>query len=156
MSSLLTLNTEDVRMTDEVRTTVSITVNGRSFEAKPGELLIEAAERAGDYIPRFCYHPRMEPVGICRMCLVEVDGPRGATLQPACYLKVTDGMSVVTDSEKVKKAQDGVLEFLLANHPLDFRGSEYQPRLFYRHSRAGRLGRVAAAGAARKMQGGCE
>ena len=119
MNSLLTLNTEDVRMTDEVRTTVSITVNGRSFEAKPGELLIEAAERAGDYIPRFCYHPRMEPVGICRMCLVEVDGPRGATLQPACYLKVTDGMSVVTDSEKVKKAQDGVLEFLLANHPLD-------------------------------------
>ncbi|MEI8269586.1 MAG: NADH-quinone oxidoreductase subunit NuoG, partial [Acidimicrobiaceae bacterium] len=106
-------------MTDEVRTTVSITVNGRSFEARAGELLIEAAERAGDYIPRFCYHPRMEPVGICRMCLVEVDGPRGATLQPACYLKVTDGMSVVTSSEKVKKAQDGVLEFLLANHPLD-------------------------------------
>ena len=119
MNSLPTLNTEDVRMTDEVRTTVSITVNGRSFEAKPGELLIEAAERAGDYIPRFCYHPRMEPVGVCRMCLVEVDGPRGATLQPACYLKVSDGMNVITDSEKVKKAQDGVLEFLLANHPLD-------------------------------------
>jgi NADH-quinone oxidoreductase subunit G len=61
----------------------------------------------------------MEPVGFCRMCLVEVDGPRGATLQPACYIKVSDGMSVVTDSDKVKKAQDGVLEFLLANHPLD-------------------------------------
>jgi NADH-quinone oxidoreductase subunit G len=53
------------------------------------------------------------------MCLVEVDSPRGATLQPACYIKVSDGMSVVTDSDKVKKAQDGVLEFLLANHPLD-------------------------------------
>ena len=53
------------------------------------------------------------------MCLVEVDGPRGATLQPACYIKVNDGMNVTTDSEKVKKAQDGVLEFLLANHPLD-------------------------------------
>jgi NADH-quinone oxidoreductase subunit G len=53
------------------------------------------------------------------MCLVEVDGPRGATLQPACFLRVNDGMSVVTDSEKVKKAQDGVLEFLLLNHPLD-------------------------------------
>lgn len=79
MSSLLTLNTEDVRMTDEVRTTVSITVNGRSFEARAGELLIEAAERAGDYIPRFCYHPRMEPVGICRMCLVEVDGPQATS-----------------------------------------------------------------------------
>jgi NADH-quinone oxidoreductase subunit G len=106
-------------MTDATRATVSITVNGRSFDASPGELLIEAAERAGTYIPRFCYHPRMEPVGVCRMCLVEVDGPRGATLQPACYLKVNEGMNVTTDSEKVKKAQDGVLEFLLANHPLD-------------------------------------
>jgi NADH-quinone oxidoreductase subunit G len=106
-------------MTDVIRTTVTITVNGRSIEAQPGELLIEVAERAGTYVPRFCYHPRMEPVGVCRMCLVEVDGPRGATLQPACYLKVNDGMNVVTDSEKVKKAQDGVIEFLLANHPLD-------------------------------------
>ncbi len=105
-------------MTD-VKSTVTISVNGRSVEAAPGELLIEAAERAGNYIPRFCYHPRMEPVGMCRMCLVEVDGPRGPTLQPACYIKVNDGMNVVTDSEKVKKAQDGVLEFLLANHPLD-------------------------------------
>ncbi len=106
-------------MTEVIRTKVTITVDGRSVEASPGELLIEAAERAGSYVPRFCYHPRMEAVGMCRMCLVEVDGPRGATLQPACYLKVSDGMSVTTDSEKVKKAQDGVLEFLLANHPLD-------------------------------------
>jgi NADH-quinone oxidoreductase subunit G len=103
----------------DVKTTVTISVNGRSVEAAPGELLIEVAERAGTYVPRFCYHPRMEPVGYCRMCLVEVDGPRGATLQPACYIKVNEGMSVVTDSDKVKKAQDGVLEFLLANHPLD-------------------------------------
>ena len=106
-------------MTDVTRTSVNITVDGHSVEASPGELLIEAAERAGSYIPRFCYHPRREPVGVCRMCLVEVDGPRGATLQPACYLKVSEGMSVTTDSDKVKKAQDGVLEFLLANHPLD-------------------------------------
>ena len=106
-------------MTDAARTTVNITVNGIAVEAKPGEILIEAAERAGTYVPRFCYHPRMEPVGMCRMCLVEVDGPRGATLQPACYLRVNEGMNVTTDSDKVKKAQDGVLEFLLANHPLD-------------------------------------
>ncbi len=106
-------------MTDQTRTTVSITLNGRAVEAQPGELLIEAAEHAGVYIPRFCYHPRMEPVGVCRMCLVEVEGPRGATLQPACYIRVNDGMSVNTESDKVKKAQDGVLEFLLANHPLD-------------------------------------
>ena len=105
-------------MTD-VKTSVTVTVNGRSLEAAPGELVIEVAERAGHYVPRFCYHPRMEPVGMCRMCLVEVDGPRGPTLQPACYIKVNEGMNVVTDSEKVKKAQDGVLEFLLANHPLD-------------------------------------
>jgi NADH-quinone oxidoreductase subunit G len=103
----------------DVKTSVTVTVNGRSLEAAPGELVIEVAERAGQYIPRFCYHPRMEPVGMCRMCLVEVDGPRGPTLQPACYIKVNEGMNVVTDSEKVKKAQDGVLEFLLANHPLD-------------------------------------
>ncbi len=109
----------DVPMTDTTRTTVSITINGRAIEAEANELIITAAERAGTYVPRFCYHPRMEPVGVCRMCLVEVDGPRGATLQPACYLRVSDGMSVTTDSEKVKKAQDGVLEFLLANHPLD-------------------------------------
>ena len=108
-------------MTDalETRTTVSITVNGRSIDVPKGEMLIAAAERVGTYIPRFCYHPRMEPVGVCRMCLVEVDGPRGATLQPACYIQVNDGMVVTTESEKVKKAQDGVLEFLLANHPLD-------------------------------------
>lgn len=106
-------------MSEVTRTAVSITIDGRTIEAEPGELLIAAAERAGTYVPRFCYHPRMEPVGVCRMCLVEVEGPRGATLQPACYLKVNDGMTVITDSEKVKKAQDGVLEFLLANHPLD-------------------------------------
>ena len=105
-------------MTD-VKTTVTISLNGRRLETTSGELLIEAAERAGHYIPRFCYHSRMEPVGICRMCLVEVDSPRGATLQPACYIKVYDGMTVITDSEKVKKAQDGIMEFLLANHPLD-------------------------------------
>jgi NADH-quinone oxidoreductase subunit G len=98
---------------------VAITVDGRAVSAKPGEMLIAAAERAGTYIPRFCYHPRMEPVGMCRMCLVEVEGPRGATLQPACYIAVAEGMVVDTTSDKVKKAQDGVLEFLLANHPLD-------------------------------------
>ena len=98
---------------------ISLTIDGRSVSAKPGELLIAAAERTGTYIPRFCYHPRMEPVGMCRMCLVEVDGPRGATLQPSCFIAVADGMVVDTTSEKVKKAQDGVLEFLLANHPLD-------------------------------------
>ena len=53
------------------------TLDGRQFRAKKGELIIAAAERAGTYIPRFCYHPRMKPVGMCRMCLVEIKGPRG-------------------------------------------------------------------------------
>nr|MBA2625773.1 (2Fe-2S)-binding protein [Acidimicrobiia bacterium] len=98
---------------------VAYSLDGRPAEARPGELLIAAAERAGNYIPRFCYHPRMTPVGMCRMCLVEIDTGRGPSLQPACMLPVTDGMKVDTASPKTKKAQDGVLEFLLANHPLD-------------------------------------
>jgi NADH-quinone oxidoreductase subunit G len=98
---------------------VTFTLDGREVRAEKGEMLIAAAERAGTFIPRFCYHPRMKSVGVCRMCLVEVSGPRGASLQPSCFVEVQDGSTVVTDSEKVKKAQDGVLEFLLINHPLD-------------------------------------
>ena len=98
---------------------LTFTLDGRQVTASKGELLIAAAERAGTYIPRFCYHPRMEPVGMCRMCLVDVEGPRGATLTPACFVQVTDGMVVDSANDRVRKAQDGVLEFLLANHPLD-------------------------------------
>ncbi|MGQ0520405.1 MAG: NADH-quinone oxidoreductase subunit NuoG [Actinomycetota bacterium] len=105
--------------TEQKPDTVTITVDGRAMEATPGEMVIAAAERNGVYIPRFCYHPRMRPVGMCRMCLVEVKGPRGFALAPACFVPVSDGQEVVTTSEKVKKAQDGVLEFLLVNHPLD-------------------------------------
>lgn len=108
-------------MTDTAKevSTVSVTVNGVEIQAAPDELLIDACERTGTYIPRFCYHPRMTPVGMCRMCLVEVDSGRGPALQPSCMLPVSDGMQVETESELTKKAQDGVLEFLLANHPLD-------------------------------------
>jgi NADH-quinone oxidoreductase subunit G len=98
---------------------VTITVDGRPVEALAGEPLIAAAERAGSYIPRFCWHPRMEAVGMCRMCLVEIEGPRGRALTTSCTTRVADGMVVHTQSEVVKKAQEGVLEYLLANHPLD-------------------------------------
>ncbi len=98
---------------------MTFNLDGREVTGQKGEMLIAAAERAGTFIPRFCYHPRMKSVGMCRMCLVEVSGPRGASLQPACFVEVQDGAEVVTTSEKVKKAQDGVLEFLLVNHPLD-------------------------------------
>ncbi len=84
-----------------------------------GALLISAAERVGEYIPRFCHHDKLEPVGKCRMCLVEVEGPRGSQLVPSCTMSVSDGMVVDTKSDVVKKAQEGVLEFLLINHPLD-------------------------------------
>ena len=108
-------------MTDTPTTeaSVAITVDGREVLARPGELLIAACERTGTYIPRFCHHPRMQPVGMCRMCLVEVDTGRGPALQPSCVLACTPGMIVETESEVTRKAQDGVLEFLLINHPLD-------------------------------------
>jgi NADH-quinone oxidoreductase subunit G len=96
---------------------VRITIDGREVEVPNGELLIKAAQDHGVYIPRFCWHDRMKPVGMCRMCLVEVEGLRG--LQIACATPVYDGMVVDTQNDGVRKAQDGVLEFLLINHPLD-------------------------------------
>ena len=96
---------------------VSVTIDDTVVQAPRGELLITVAQRHGTYIPRFCYHERMKPVGMCRMCLVEVEGMRG--LQISCATPVIDGMVVRTESPAVKQAQDGVLEFLLINHPLD-------------------------------------
>lgn len=103
----------------EQETVVNITVNGQPVEAEPGEWVIAAAERAGVYIPHFCYHPRMNSVGMCRMCIVDIDTGRGPALQPSCMVAVSEGMVVDTTSEQTRKAQDGVLEFLLLNHPLD-------------------------------------
>ena len=98
---------------------ISITVNGVSVDAAPGALVIDACEKAGVYIPRFCYHPRMNSVGMCRMCIVNIDTGRGPALSPACMINVSPNMVVDTEAPNVKKAQDGVLEFLLINHPLD-------------------------------------
>jgi NADH-quinone oxidoreductase subunit G len=96
---------------------VTVTIDGREMQANAGDLLIKVAQEHGIYIPRFCWHERMKPVGMCRMCLVEIEGQRG--LPPACTATVSDGMVVRTDTPPVKKAQEGVLEFLLINHPLD-------------------------------------
>ncbi|MGB9113218.1 MAG: 2Fe-2S iron-sulfur cluster-binding protein, partial [Acidimicrobiales bacterium] len=106
-------------MTTETKQIVNVTIDGRQIAAGSNELIIDVAERNGVYIPRFCYHPRMAPVGMCRMCLVEVSGPRGFSLQPACFFTAQDGQEIRTDTEKARKAQVGVLEFLLVNHPLD-------------------------------------
>ncbi len=110
--------TESSEPTEAV-TGVPFVLNGHQVEAKEGELLIDACDRNGVHIPRFCYHPRMEPVGMCRMCLVEVDTGRGMGLQPSCMVPVSPDMQVETESEVTKQAQDGVLELLLVNHPLD-------------------------------------
>ena len=96
---------------------VTVSIDGREVQAEKGELLIKVAQDNGVYVPRFCWHERMKPVGMCRMCLVEVDGVRG--FPPACTTTVTDGMVCRTETPAVKKVQDGVLEFLLINHPLD-------------------------------------
>lgn len=98
---------------------VKITVDGKEMHVLKGEMLIKAAQDNGSYIPRFCWHSRMKPVGMCRMCLVEIETPRGRLLITACTNPVAEGMIVDTKSEVVKKAQEGVLEFLLINHPLD-------------------------------------
>ncbi|WP_420451519.1 NADH-quinone oxidoreductase subunit NuoG [Ilumatobacter sp.] len=99
--------------------TVPVTLNGRPIEAHDGELVIAAADRHGAYIPHFCYHPRMKSVGMCRQCLVEVDTGRGPQLQPSCMITVSPDMKIETESPTAKRAQEGMIELLLAQHPLD-------------------------------------
>jgi len=98
---------------------VSIVLNGRQVAARKGEFIIAAADREGEYIPRFCYHSRMSSVGMCRQCMVEVEGPRGPMMVVSCMTPVAEGQIVRTDTEQVKRAQEGMIELLLANHPLD-------------------------------------
>ena len=113
-------NTDDVAPEVPVDpNAVSITINGREVTARKGEMVIAAADRSGDFIPRFCYHPRMGPVGMCRQCMVEVEGPRGPMMVVSCMTPVAEGQVVRTETEQVKRAQEGMIELLLANHPLD-------------------------------------
>lgn len=112
-------NTESAEMPEKDPNAVSITINGRTVEAQKGDLIIAAADAANEFIPRFCYHPRMSSVGMCRQCLVEVEGPRGPMMVVSCMTPVADGQVVRTDTPQVKRAQEGIIELLLANHPLD-------------------------------------
>jgi NADH-quinone oxidoreductase subunit G len=96
---------------------VTLTVNGQSVTVPKGTLILDAAKKIGIDIPIFCSHPKMAPVAVCRMCLVEVE--KMPKLQPACAVTVADGMVVRTTTEQVGKYQKGVLELLLINHPLD-------------------------------------
>ena len=95
----------------------ALTINGKKLDVPPGTALIQACEAAGVEIPRFCYHERLSVAGNCRMCLVEVE--KQPKLTASCAVPALDGMIVRTDSEKVRRARQGVMEFLLANHPLD-------------------------------------
>ncbi len=96
---------------------ITLTIDGREVQVEPGTLILDAAKQAGIEIPVFCYHPRMDPVAACRMCLVRIE--KMPKLQPACATPVAEGMVVYTDTDDVRKSHAGVLEFILANHPLD-------------------------------------
>jgi len=93
-------------------------VNGVEIEFENGMTVLQVAELAGEEIPRFCYHERLSIAGNCRMCLVEVK-PGPPKPQASCALPAADGNEIITNSPMVKKARQGVMEFLLINHPLD-------------------------------------
>jgi NADH-quinone oxidoreductase subunit G len=95
-----------------------VTVDGVHIEVPQGATVLQACELAGKEIPRFCYHERLSIAGNCRMCLVEV-APGPPKPQASCALPAADGQTIRTDTPMVKKAREGVMEFLLINHPLD-------------------------------------
>ena len=95
-----------------------VKVDGVELEVPAGATVLQACEMAGKEIPRFCYHERLSIAGNCRMCLVEVK-PGPPKPQASCALPASEGQEIRTDSEMVKKAREGVMEFLLINHPLD-------------------------------------
>jgi NADH-quinone oxidoreductase subunit G len=105
-------------MSQPIRNAVTLVVDGREVVAPEGTMLVDAAKHGDIEIPVFCYEPKLgDPVGACRMCLVEIEGiPK---LQTACSTPVRDGMVVYTQTDQVKEAQNAVVEFLLVNHPLD-------------------------------------
>ena len=96
---------------------ITIEIDGKEVEARPGQMLIEVTDRIGNYVPRFCYHDKLTVAANCRMCLVEVE--KAPKPLPACATPVMNGMKVHTRSELALEAQKSVMEFLLINHPLD-------------------------------------
>uniref|UniRef100_A0A665VM36 NADH-ubiquinone oxidoreductase 75 kDa subunit, mitochondrial n=1 Tax=Echeneis naucrates TaxID=173247 RepID=A0A665VM36_ECHNA len=99
---------------------VEVFVDGKPVEVEPGTTVLQACEKAGIQIPRFCYHERLSVAGNCRMCLVEIEkAPKVTKFISACAMPVMKGWNILTNSEKTRKAREGVMEFLLANHPLD-------------------------------------
>src|ERR687890_619008 len=101
-------------MADEL---VNVTIDGIPVAVPRGTAIIEAAKQAGLLVPHYCYHPSLPSPAVCRMCLVEVE--KAPKLMPACVPTVAEGQVVHVNSDTAKKAREGVLEFLLINHPLD-------------------------------------
>jgi NADH-quinone oxidoreductase subunit G len=110
-------STPETMKTPPAADTVTIEVDGRKLQARKGQMLIQATDAAGIYIPRFCYHNKLSIAANCRMCLVEVE--KSPKPLPACATPVAEGMVVRTRSERARSAQKGTMEFLLINHPLD-------------------------------------
>jgi len=98
---------------------VNVTIDDIKVAVPAGTLVVDAAKAAGIEIPVFCSHPKLDPLGACRMCIVEFPGPRGSRLDTACTVRVNEGMVVRTDTEQVKKVREANLGFILINHPLD-------------------------------------
>lgn len=96
---------------------VHLTIDGREVSAAPDDTILQAARANGIRIPTLCYDERLDPYGACRVCLVEVEGARG--LLPACATRVTEGMVVRTDTEKLRRVRRTVIELLLSDHPKD-------------------------------------
>jgi len=96
---------------------VKILINGKEYEVPENITVLEAAEKVGFKIPTLCHHPELEPIGACRICVVEIEGAK--TLQPACTTKVSDGMKIKTNSERVTNAIKFNLSLIMANHPND-------------------------------------
>ncbi|MEK7829152.1 MAG: 2Fe-2S iron-sulfur cluster-binding protein, partial [Deltaproteobacteria bacterium] len=95
----------------------TVKINGKEITVEDGTLILDAARQAGFEIPTFCYQARLSRLGSCRMCLVEIGGQK--KLQPSCVTPVLHGMEVFTENQTVKSARASMLDFLLANHPLD-------------------------------------
>ena len=106
-------------MTESKPELVTLTIDDQTVSVPPGTLIVDAAQALNIEIPVFCSHPKLDPVACCRMCLVEVTGPRGPQLMTACSVPVSEGMVVNTQTEQVKATQEANLAFILMNHPLD-------------------------------------
>ena len=96
---------------------INIKINNKEIQVDKNLTVMQACEIAGEEIPRFCYHDKLSIAGNCRMCLVEIE--KAPKLVSSCTMPLMDGMSIITNSEKVKAGRKGVMEFLLINHPLD-------------------------------------